>query len=139
MNGGGSRQLREFRIAVRDGATMEAAAGLAGISLTEAKLILEADRADLPPPECYLPIGVGHNSQEKEPMSENVAADQLRLFVERIERLEDEKRASPTTSRTSMLKLKAKVMTPRPCARSSVCARWRPTPGRSEKRCSKPT
>lgn len=92
MTTGGSRQLREFRIAVRDGASMEDAAERAGISITEANLILEADRADPPPPECYLPIGVGHNSQEKEPMSINVAGDELRLLVERLERLTEEKK-----------------------------------------------
>jgi uncharacterized protein (UPF0335 family) len=41
-------------------------------------------------------------------MSEGVvAADQLRLFIERIERLEEEKKASPTTSRTSYAEAKS--------------------------------
>lgn len=35
--------------------------------------------------------GIGHNSGDQGPV-ENVAADQLRLFVERIERLEEEKK-----------------------------------------------
>lgn len=66
MTTGGSRQLREFRIAMRDGASMEAAADRAGISITEANLILEADRADPPPPECYLPIGTSTVMKEND-------------------------------------------------------------------------
>lgn len=53
---GGSVQLRMFRIALRDGASLEAAAGLAGMSLGEAKLHFEADAADPPPPEAFSPI-----------------------------------------------------------------------------------
>lgn len=89
----GSKQLRSFRTAIRDGLPLEIAAANAGFSMEEARLTLEADAADPPPPEAFEMIGIGHNSQEKEPMSEgNVAADQLRLFIERIERLEEEKK-----------------------------------------------
>lgn len=53
----GSRQLRTFRAAIRDGAPVEQAALDAGMSLIEANLTLEADAADPPPPEAYEPIG----------------------------------------------------------------------------------
>jgi uncharacterized protein (UPF0335 family) len=35
---------------------------------------------------------IGHNSKESA-MSDNISAEQLRLFIERIERLEEEKKA----------------------------------------------
>jgi uncharacterized protein (UPF0335 family) len=35
---------------------------------------------------------IGHNSQEPA-MSDNISAEQLRLFIERIERLEEEKKS----------------------------------------------
>jgi len=54
---GGSAQLRAFRLAIRGGKPIEVAAELAGISLGEAILHLEADAADPPPPEAFLPIG----------------------------------------------------------------------------------
>jgi hypothetical protein len=47
---GGSLQLRMFRNAIRDGKSLNFAASIAGMSLTEAKLTLEADAADPPPP-----------------------------------------------------------------------------------------
>ncbi len=54
---GGSLQLRQFRTAIRDGMPLETAAELAGIGLGEATLTLQADEADPPPAECFLPIG----------------------------------------------------------------------------------
>lgn len=55
MNGG-SVQLRTYRIARRDGKPTEIAAQMAGIGITEAKLI-DADDAKHPPgPECFEPI-----------------------------------------------------------------------------------
>jgi uncharacterized protein (UPF0335 family) len=89
----GSVNLRTYRIARRDGADRESAAMLADITSAEAKLIDRDDERDPPGLECFEPIRavIGHNSQEKT-MVDNVAADQLRLFIERIERLEEEKR-----------------------------------------------
>lgn len=54
---GGSVQLRTFRIAIRDGKSVEDAAAIAGMSMGEAALHLSDDAADPPPPEAYLPIG----------------------------------------------------------------------------------
>lgn len=54
---GGSLQLRMFRNAIRDGKSLNFAASIAGMSLTEAKLTLEADAADPPPPDAYDLIG----------------------------------------------------------------------------------
>lgn len=96
MNGG-SVQLRTYRIARRDGKPTEIAAQMAGIGITEAKLI-DADDAKHPPgPECFEPIEpstapMGHNSGDNVMADGNIAADQLRLFIERIERLEEEKK-----------------------------------------------
>lgn len=53
----GSKQLRAFRIAIRDGLPLEIAAANAGFSLEEARLTMEADAADPPPPEAYEVIG----------------------------------------------------------------------------------
>jgi hypothetical protein len=47
---GGSLQLRMFRNAIRDGKSLNFAASIAGMSLTEAKLTLEADEPILRPP-----------------------------------------------------------------------------------------
>jgi len=54
---GGSVQLRTFRIAIRDGASLAEAAEKAGISLGEATLHLQDDAANPPPAEAYEPIG----------------------------------------------------------------------------------
>lgn len=52
--GGGSQQLRQYRIARRDGATTEDTASMAGITTGEARLI-DADDAKYPPgPEAYV-------------------------------------------------------------------------------------
>jgi len=90
MNTGDSIQLRHFRIARRDGVSIEAAAELVGMSIAEARLTDAEDTRNPPPPEAFeLPRPIGHNSGETS-MSDNVAADQLRLFFERIERLQEE-------------------------------------------------
>ncbi len=68
-------------------------------------------------------------------MSEgNVAADQLRLFIERIERLEEEKRASLMTSAMFIARRKAKDMTLKSCVRSCVFVKWKPMTVRKWKR-----
>jgi uncharacterized protein (UPF0335 family) len=85
---GGSQQLRIFRRAIRDGATTADAAETAGIGMTEARLIVAEDAKNPPPEEAY--VLLGHNSEKA--MSGNIAADELRLLIERAERLEEEKR-----------------------------------------------
>ena len=67
-----------------------------------------------------------------------VAADQLRLFIERIERLEEEKKGIADDIKDVYAEAKATVTTPRRCGRSSGCGRWRPTPGRKPTRCWRP-
>jgi uncharacterized protein (UPF0335 family) len=91
MTAGGSLQLRQYRIARRDGATVEDACATSGIPASEARLIEADDAKNPPPPEAFELLG--HNSGEK-PMSDNanIKDDHLRLLVERIERLESEKK-----------------------------------------------
>lgn len=86
---GGSQQLRLYRIARRDGKPLDEACALSGIDPAEARM-LDADDAKNPPPaEAYELLG--HNSKGQT-MSDNISAEQLRLFIERIERLEEEKK-----------------------------------------------
>lgn len=54
--GHGSQQLRAFRRLIRDGATMHSAAAQAGISLGEARLTVNEDLRNPPPPEAFEPI-----------------------------------------------------------------------------------
>lgn len=49
----GSQQLRLFRIAMRDGANVEDAAAIAGMSDAEARLHAADDAKNPPPPECF--------------------------------------------------------------------------------------
>ncbi len=86
---GGSRQLRIFRCAIRDGVSIEAAAKLSGLGLAEAKLTVAEDAKNPPPAEAFEMIG---DNSEGAMMADNISAEQLRQFVERIERLEEEKR-----------------------------------------------
>lgn len=86
----GSQQLRRFRIARRDGASIVDAAAAAGICMVEAAMHAEADDQNPPPPEAY--VLLGHNSGNEEPMSNDSAADQLRLLIERAERLIEERK-----------------------------------------------
>lgn len=86
---GGSQQQRQFRIALRDGADLTAAAEAAGISLAEARMLAAEDAKNPPPPEAYALLG--HNRPESQ-MTDTISANQLRLLIERIERLEEEKR-----------------------------------------------
>ncbi|PZU59812.1 MAG: hypothetical protein DI547_04875 [Sphingobium sp.] len=65
-----SRQLTIFRCAVRGGTPLEAAAQLAGMTIGEARLTLEADRADPPPPDAYLWVG-DHQQRKEDPMARN--------------------------------------------------------------------
>lgn len=86
---GGSQQLRQYRIARRDGAAVEGAAARAGITIGEARLIEAEDAKNPPPAEAFTLLG--HNSKGQT-MTDSISAEQLRLLVERIERLEEEKK-----------------------------------------------
>lgn len=77
---GGSQQLRLFRRAIRDGATLDEACEAAGrlsngdliISLAEGRIHLERDAKNPPPPEAYEllydPDAVAAASEQKEPV-----------------------------------------------------------------------
>lgn len=92
QNPHGSRQLRNYRQARRNGHGTGIAAELAGISITEARLIDADDAKNPPPPEAFEePARIGHNKGDTA-VSDTVAADQLRLFIERVERLEEERK-----------------------------------------------
>jgi len=88
----GSLQFRRYLRDRRAGVSREVAASAHGIGLEEARLHDAAEAAgeysDL---DLSEPAPIGHNSKEQD-MTDTVAADQLRLFIERIERLEEEKK-----------------------------------------------
>ena len=67
-----------------------------------------------------------------------VAADQLRLFIERIERLEEEKKGIADDVHDVYAEAKANGYDTKTCARSSACGGWRRTPARKPTRCWKP-
>lgn len=83
----GSQQLRMFRIAMRDGASIEGASEASGIPIEEARLHAVADAKNPPPPEAF--VLIGHN---RGPKMAETTDDRLRLLIERIERLEEEKK-----------------------------------------------
>ncbi len=89
---GGSQQLRQFRIAIRSGATLEEASAATGgiIGPDEGRIHLAADAKNPPPPEAFELLG--HNHPPEEPAMANTTDDRLRLLIERIERLEEEKK-----------------------------------------------
>jgi hypothetical protein len=68
-----------------------------------------------------------------------VAADQLRLFIERIERLEEEKKGIGDDIATSTPRPRPTATTRRSCGWSCASGRWRRTPARSRTRSSRPT
>lgn len=98
----GSQQLRMFHIAMRDGSTIEAAAELAGMSMIEAKLHVADDAKNPPSPEAY--VLIGHN---KGPTMAETKDDRLRLLIERVERLESEKKGISDDIKDVYLEAKA--------------------------------
>ncbi|WP_418361266.1 DUF2312 domain-containing protein [Tardibacter chloracetimidivorans] len=85
----GSIQLRAYLAARRSGQSTEAAASIAGFNAEEARLTDAAEaRGELEHIDTSAPTA-GHNSGE---MPMNVAADQLRQYVERAERLIEERK-----------------------------------------------
>ncbi len=102
----GSQQLRRFRIARRDGASIEDASEQSGLPLIEARMWAKDDAEFPPPPEAY--VLLGHNSGATEKMSEgNIAGEQLRLMVERLERLHEEKKGIADDIKDVMLEAKS--------------------------------
>jgi len=77
-------------------------------------------------------------SAENEKPATRFAKDQLKAFVERIERLEEEKKRRQTTYGTSTPKPKEPASTQRHCARSCDCASWVRTSAASSRKCSTP-
>jgi uncharacterized protein (UPF0335 family) len=92
----GSKQLRQFLFLIREqGWTVEQAAAEIGIGLDEAKLHAAAeDNGELASIEPLDPAAppIGHNQPENTMSEGAVAADELRLLIERVERLEEEKK-----------------------------------------------
>lgn len=84
----GSLNLRLYRRARRDGETLERACEISGLTHGEARLTDAEDARNPPPPEAFELIG--HNHRDT-PM-EVKADDQLRLFAERIIRLQEERK-----------------------------------------------
>ena len=68
----------------------------------------------------------------------SIAADELRLLIERIERLEEEKKAIADDVRDVYAEAKARGYDAKTMRRSSACGRWRPTTARRWRRCSTP-
>jgi uncharacterized protein (UPF0335 family) len=87
-----SLQLKRYLRARREGVSREDAASAQGIGSEEARLHDLAEAAgEYAALDVSEPAPIGHNSGEPK-MTDTVAADQLRLFIERIERLEEEKK-----------------------------------------------
>lgn len=107
---GGSQNLRIYRRARRDGETLERACELSGLSHAEAALWDRDDAENPPPPEAFEMIG--HNSRNDE-MSQISADDQLRLFIERIERLEEEKKGVADDIRDTYAEAKSQGYDPK--------------------------
>jgi uncharacterized protein (UPF0335 family) len=88
----GSIQLRRYLSDRRSGVPFDQAALAHGIGLEEARLHDAAEAAgEYADIDLSEPAPIGHNSEDAK-MSDTVAAEQLRLFIERIERLEEEKK-----------------------------------------------
>ena len=99
MNGG-SQNLRRFRIAMRDGASIEEAADIAGMTIGEARIHAKRDDENPPPEDAFQLIG--HNPKET-------------TMVEVVKR---SARASATTSRTFSARRRLSATTSRFSAKS---------------------
>lgn len=89
---GGSLQLRAYVRLRRAGTPTADAAEAAGIDVGEARAWDDDEASGLLGwVDTSEPAPIGHNSKDKT-MTTNVAAEPLRLFIERIERLEEEKK-----------------------------------------------
>jgi uncharacterized protein (UPF0335 family) len=93
-----SVQLANYLQARADGSSVEDAAELSGVGLGEAVLHeadIESGELELPEPRAraHTHTREGGPEKEKEMAIVNVAADELRLLIERIERLEEERKA----------------------------------------------
>ena len=87
----GSQELRIFRCAIRDGASLEDACDQSGIGIAEGRMHVKDDEKNPPPPEAYELLG--HNSgQTTMSDSQVIAADEIRLLIERVERLQEEQK-----------------------------------------------
>lgn len=90
---GGSQQARILRRALRDGMGIEAAAEAAGMSLAEARLQQREEERNPPAEEAFQLLRIIPNTEpEKESPMSNSPDDRLRLLIERIERLEEERK-----------------------------------------------
>lgn len=107
----GSVQLRRFRIAIRDGLPVEVAAENAGIGLEEAQLTIAEDKKNPPPPEAY--VLLGHNSNKEKPMADAIAADELRLLIERYERLDEEAKGLADDKKDVLAEAKSRGFCPK--------------------------
>jgi uncharacterized protein (UPF0335 family) len=89
-----SLQLDRYLTARADGLTVEQACELSGIGLGEAELHerdIERGEMELPQPSRAR-VHEADQHQGRTGMAENIAADALRLFIERIERLAEERK-----------------------------------------------
>lgn len=107
---GGSQNLRRYRTARRDGETIERACELSGLTIGEARLTDADDAKFPPPPEAF--VMLGHNSRNND-MTELSADDQLRLFIERVERLEEEKKGVADDIRDTYAEAKSQGYDPK--------------------------
>lgn len=65
----------------------------------------------------------------------NATAQQLKSIIERVERLEEERRGLGADVREIYAEAKGNGFDPRSCARSSVCAGWPRRTGGSRRSC----
>jgi uncharacterized protein (UPF0335 family) len=90
-----SFQLQKYLQLRADGYTVEDASEQSGIGLAEARLHeidIESGELELPSARTRAPAREGEHPKEETSMSNgNIAADELRLLIERIERLHEER------------------------------------------------
>jgi uncharacterized protein (UPF0335 family) len=86
-----SVQLSEYLQLRADGESVEAAAERSGVGLAEARLHeVDIESGDLPLPPARARAREDEPSGETSMAHETIAADELRLLIERIERLDEE-------------------------------------------------